>query len=50
MKNGLDYYKEFIDGLVKLKNGVDGKRILGNGYPDNEENQPFNELLAALAQ
>ncbi len=50
MKNGLDYYREFIDGLVELKNGVDRKRILGNGYPDNEENQPFNELLAALTQ
>lgn len=47
---GLDYYKDFIDGLVEQKNGVDGKRILGNGYPKNEENQPYNDLLAALSQ
>ena len=47
-RNGLEYYKSFIDGLVEIKNGVDGKRILGKGYPDNEENQPYNELLASL--
>lgn len=45
MSKGLEYYKDFIDGLVKLKNGVDSKRILGKGYPNNEENQPYNELL-----
>lgn len=48
MSKGLEYYKDFIDGLVELKNGVDGKRILGKGYPNNEENQPYNELLASL--
>lgn len=48
MNKGLEYYKNFIDGLVEQKNGVDGKRILGKGYPNNEENQPYNELLASL--
>ena len=48
MSKGLEYYKNFIDGLVEQKNGVDGKRILGKGYPHNEENRPYNELLASL--
>ena len=48
MSKGLELYKDFIDGLVKLKNGVDGSRILGNGYPDTEENQPYNELINSL--
>lgn len=37
MSKGLEYYKDFIDGLVEQKDGVDGKRILGKGYPNNEE-------------
>ena len=48
MTLGLKYYKDFIDGLVKQKNGVDSQRILGKGYPDNEENKPYNDLLAAM--
>lgn len=43
MGKGLKYYKDFVDGLVKQKNGVDGKRLLGRGYPDNEENKPYDE-------
>ena len=48
MSKGLEYYKKFIDELVKQKSGVDGKRILGKGYPNTEENQPYNELLQSL--
>lgn len=49
MNTGLEYYKDFIDGLVKRKNGVLGKWILENGYPDNEENREYNELLNSLS-
>ena len=48
MGKGLLYYKSFIDGLVARKNGGDAKRILGKGYPNNKENQAYNELLASL--
>lgn len=48
MNKGLEYYKNFIDGLVERKDGVDRKRILDKGYPNNEENQPYNDLLASL--
>lgn len=48
MSKGLEYYKVFIDGLVEQRDGVEGKRIVGKGYPDNEENKPYNELLALL--
>ena len=48
MSKGLKHYKDFIDGLVERRSGVDRKRILGKGYPDNEENRPYNELLASL--
>lgn len=49
MKTGLEYYKDFIDGLVKRKNGVLGKWIRENGYPDNEENREINKLLNSLS-
>ena len=48
MNKGLDYYKGFIDGLVKRKDGVDSRRILGKGYPQTEENKALNELLSSL--
>ena len=48
MSKGLEYYKKFIDGLVTQKNGIDEKRILGKGYPNTKENQPYNELLDSL--
>ena len=49
MSAGLEFYKKFIDGLVERKEGVDRKWILDKGYPNNEENQPYNELLAYLS-
>lgn len=49
MNKGLEYYKNFIDGLVKRKNGVLSKWILEKGYPDNEDNRPYNELLESLS-
>lgn len=49
MNKGLEYYKDFIDGLVKRKDGVLSKWILGKGYPDNEDNRLYNELLASLS-
>ena len=49
MNAGLEYYKEFIDGLVKRKNGVVSKWIRENGYPNNEENREYNELLNSLS-
>ena len=49
MATGLELYKSFIDGLVKRKNGVLGKWILGNGYPQAGDNKEINELLASLS-
>ena len=49
MNKGLEYYKSFIDGLVSQKDGVVGKWILENGYPDTEDNQPYNDFLASLS-
>lgn len=49
MNEGLEYYKNFIDGLVKRKNGVLSKWIMENGYPNVEENRKYNELLESLS-
>ncbi len=49
MDTGLKYYKDFIDGLVEQKNGVEGKWILDKGYPNIEDNKSYNELLASLS-
>ena len=48
MGKGLELYKSFIDGLVEQKDSVDSRRILGNGFPDTEENKPYNELINSL--
>lgn len=49
MNEGLEYYKNFIDGLVKRKNGVLSKWIMEKGYPNVEENRKYNELLESLS-
>ena len=49
MKNELELYKSFIDGLVGLKDGVLSKRILEKGYPNTDENKDINELLSTLS-
>lgn len=49
MNEGLKYYKNFIDGLVKRKNGVLSKWIMEKGYPNVEENRKYNELLESLS-
>lgn len=48
MNKGLELYKAFIDGLVKRKNGVEAKRIMEIGYPQNDDNKAINQLLAVL--
>ncbi len=48
MEKGLEQYKAFIDGLVARKNGVEAKRIMEKGYPQNDENKAVNQLLNGL--
>lgn len=48
MNKGLNLYKAFIDGLVKRKNGVESKRIMETGYPQNDDNKAINKLLDVL--
>jgi len=48
MERGLERYKAFIDGLVARKNGVEAKRIMGKGYPQNEDNKAVNQFLNSL--
>lgn len=48
MNKGLVLYKAFIDGLVKIKNGVEARRIMEIGYPHNDDNKEINQLLDVL--
>ena len=50
MSNGLELYKDFIDGLVERKDGVLGKWILGKGYPNTDDNKEINEFLSCLSE
>ena len=54
MNKGLEYYKDFIDGLVSRKDGVLGEWILKSGYPDSELmnslSQEHKELIVKLVQ
>lgn len=49
MERGLELYKAFIDGLVKRKDGVLGKWIIGKGYPNTDDNKEINVLLKSLS-
>lgn len=49
MERGLELYKAFIDGLVKRKDGVLGKWIIGKGYPNTDDNKEINDLLNSLS-
>lgn len=49
MERGLELYKAFIDGLVKRKDGVLCKWIIGKGYPNTDDNKEINNLLNALS-
>ena len=49
MERGLELYKAFIDGLVKRKDGVLCKWIIGEGYPYTDDNKEINDLLNALS-
>lgn len=48
MKTPLQLYKELVDGLVKIRPGVDVRWITGRGWPDSPENKPINDLLSQL--
>jgi hypothetical protein len=48
MKTPIELYKEFLDGLVKCRKGVERRWITAGGWPDRPENKPINELLSQL--
>jgi hypothetical protein len=48
MKTPIQLYKDFVDGLVKIRPDVLGRWITGRGWPDSPENKPINELLSGL--
>ena len=47
--DGLSLYKDFIDGLVKRKDGVLAKWVLSKGYPNTDNNKEINALLSSLS-
>lgn len=48
MNKGLEFYKAFMDGLVRRKAGVEAKWIMEKGYPQIDDNKTINQFLAAL--
>ena len=48
MNKRLSNYHQFIDSLVKLKDGVLGHWITEKGFPDLEENKTINEFLSRM--
>lgn len=47
-KNGVERYQEFVDGLVKRREGVLPYWIREKGWPSLPENEPVNALLSKL--
>lgn len=48
MPTPIQLYKDFIDGLVKLREGVLHRWVTERGWPDLPENKRINEVLASL--
>jgi hypothetical protein len=44
----LSHYHNFVDSLVKLKEGVLGHWITKKGFPDLKENKKINEFLLRM--
>jgi hypothetical protein len=49
MNERLSIYHQFIDSLVKLKDGVLGHWITKKGFPDLKENKRINEFLSRMS-
>lgn len=47
-QNSLQRYQDFVDGLVKRREGVLPDWIRGNGWPHFPENEQVNTLLSKL--
>ncbi|MBB6482681.1 DUF6547 family protein [Spirochaeta isovalerica] len=50
MNKRLEYYKQFIDDLVKLKPTVLKRWVLEKGWPKLDENKKINKFLSRLKQ
>ena len=50
MNTSLELYKAFIDGLVKIREGVLAKWTRSNNWPAVEKNQEITALLSSLSQ
>lgn len=48
MKTPLQHYKDLIDGIVEISEGVLDRWILERGWPDLPENKSINDFLKAL--
>ena len=48
MSKRLEYYKQFIDDLVKLKSSVLKQWVLYTGWPKTDENKKINKFLSRL--
>lgn len=48
--NSLQNYKDFIDGLVKIRPGVLSRWVLTTGWPTTEENIKVNEFIGSLSE
>jgi hypothetical protein len=50
MSEQLRLYREFIDALVRRRDGVVRRWIMEKGWPNLPENQPINDFLRSLTQ
>ena len=47
-ESGLQLYKDIVDGLADLHEGVHRVWVMERGYPDTDDNKEINELLKIL--
>ena len=48
MNKGLEFYKQFIDGLVKQRECIEAKWVIGSGYPSTKGNGKINMFLESM--
>jgi hypothetical protein len=50
MSSAHQAYKDLVDGLVEIRDGVEAPRVLQGVWPPREANEDINKLLSTLTE
>jgi hypothetical protein len=50
MKKAVQFYKDFIDGIVEISDGVEERWVMERGWPKIPENDEINDFMNSLSR